>query len=103
MDYQFTLKRFFILVFLFVICPIAAWVIYAHRTNAPANMFEKDKNVYSSDNVMIPEEKLDMTTPFYQNKASEELEKGQGRPTESNPEMKWSESKESKESKKESK
>jgi hypothetical protein len=52
---------------------------------------------------MIPEEKLDMTTPFYQNEASEQLEKGQGRPTESNPEMKWSESKESKESKKESK
>lgn len=96
MDYQFTLRRFFTLVFLFVVCPIVAWVIYAKRTNAPANMYENQEGGYSSNNVSIPDDKLDMTTPFYQNEAGEKLEKEQGRPTESNPEEKWSASKHSK-------
>ena len=79
MDYQFTLKWFFVLVFLFVVCPIVCWVIYAHRTNAGSNLFANPDGTYKSDNVTIPEDKLDMSTPFYQNEAAEKLEKETGR------------------------
>jgi hypothetical protein len=82
MDYQFTLKRFFVLVFLFVVCPIVAWVAYAHRTNAPANAFlSNEKDSIFSDNVTIPDENLDATTPFYDNEASKKLNEGMHRPT----------------------
>jgi hypothetical protein len=92
MDYQFTLRRFFVLVFLFVICPLVGWIAYAHRTNAPANIFEAgtDKpGEYSSNSTTIPDSKLDMSTPFYQNDAAEKLEKETGRPEASNAEDKY--------------
>jgi hypothetical protein len=81
MDYQFTLRRFFVLVFLFVICPLVGWIAYAHRTNAPANLFAGDKpGEYGANSVTIPDDKLDMSTPFYQNDAAKQVEKETGRP-----------------------
>jgi hypothetical protein len=90
MDYQFTLRRFFVLVFLFVICPIVGWIAYAARTNAPSNIFEGGKDGgYSANSVTIPDNKLDMSTPFYQNDAAQKLEEETGRPQNSNAEDKY--------------
>jgi len=90
MDYKFTLKKYFMMVFFFVICPIVGWIIYAHRTNAPANMFlDEQKGAFISNNVTIPDNKLDFSTPFYQNDASLALEKEKGRPTVSDAEDKY--------------
>jgi len=90
MDYKFTLKKYFMMVFFFVICPIVGWIIYAHRTNAPANMFlDEQKGDFISNNVTIPDNKLDFSTPFYQNDAALALEKEKGRPTASDAEDKY--------------
>ena len=90
MDYKFTLRRFFVLVFLFVICPIVGWIAYAHRYNAPANsFFSNEKDTIIPNSVTIPDNELDAATPFYQNKAAEALEKEEGRPTASDAEDKY--------------
>ncbi len=90
MDYKFTLKKYFFMVFFFVICPLVGWIIYAHRTNAPANQFLNEKNgVVFSNNVTIPDNRLDVSTPFYQNDASLKLEKEKGRPTLNDAEDKY--------------
>jgi|GEM_PF-6218218 len=82
MDFKFTVKNFFLMVFFFVICPIVGWIIYAHRTNASANQFLNEQNdVVFSNNITIPDSRLDAATPFYQNDASVKLEKETGRPT----------------------
>ena len=90
MDYKFTLRRFFVLVFLFVICPLVAWIAYAARNNAPANVFLSDeKDSTMSNNITIPDNQLDVATPFYQNKAARILENQTGRPKASNAEDKY--------------
>ncbi len=90
MDFKFTLKKYFYMVFFFVICPIVGWIAYAHRYNAPANQFLNEQTgEVNSNNVTIPDNQLDFSTPYYQNEAAANLEKSQGRPTMSNAEDKY--------------
>ena len=90
MDFKFTLKKYFYMVFFFVICPIVGWIAYAHRYNAPANVYLNEQTgEVNSNNVTIPDNQLDLATPYYQNDAALKLEKETGRPTMTNAEEKY--------------
>lgn len=78
------------MVFFFVICPIVGWIVYAHRHNAPANQFLNEQTGdVNSNNITIPDNQLDFSTPYYQNDAAQKLETEKGRPTISNSEDKY--------------